>query len=1355
VADRWDLVDDYGLLHLADHLAGQADDPEFRDELYRLISASFMREKQRRFGSNRAFADDVVHLIDTARAKEPVDIAEEMRGCLVAATLSSLVTPLPPGTLELLVRAGDDGRALALAEMISDPARRSDAYRTIGERLLGQADVDAARAAVRLALSAASSVEDSDDAARRGLRAESVAGVVPLLVAVGEADQARDAVEAAERAASSPAPLRSVARALAELGDADRATKVAAEIGDEEVRAEALCDVAAVLVRHGDKSRAIELVRQAEATVRSVFEPAWRVRVLASAAEVLAAAGRRKQAADLRIRSFADISEIDDAHEQTVELTRLAYDAARLREPKAALEVVARITDHEGRIVALAEVAAGHAGSTPAAAVEVGEEALAHVDVLEQGWRRRSVRSRLAEAFARAGELDRALAIVEESADWFGSAQALTNIGSALIERGDAAAAGTVAEQALDVLLHATADDWAHEEDVEISIGTLEGLSPPGASPDWLEDDPDDWGPSTIQAVLARVLDSSASVREESRRARALVGVGVVLADAGLAERALEIADEAVGGVRVEDSGERDIALRVMAVALARVGDVDRARSVVDRLADVERVAGLEEIAAQQGSEPPKVRRQRRRRGPPSAKTGGPAPAISGGLDDAVREALSRGDGRERAAALGCLATDLSDAGRHQEALDVGDLAISEVRGAPLLAVGTSTLLRVCLALAEAGELEDAGRVVAAITEPAPRAEALAKVAAAEARAGRDDLALATVERARAALENVSDDTRGATSLALLPALVAVGDVKRAQALAESMEEDDRLRARTVMALALAERGDHRRALRLVELIGERDNGEALIGVTRVVVRARRWSTLRSLVESARPYWSDRARVVVVEALAGSADMRQAVALADEVGDNDFAVEAFAALALGFTAAGKQAKATEVAQRALAVTEPDFAAGYALVAHAFAAVGDRQAALAAVKQAQAALRPNDYDDFAVAKTQGQIACALARLGQKRRAVAAARRALAAAGAVLSHDRTPVPQVLGALGAVDTEDSWVGPPLRAAARAVVAAGMVEEALPSPDTTPGDEFDRWHGQQVGLAMSLALAADGQVVEAIEVAGGLAAEHRVDALSLLSRMLARSGQAEAAQTAAQRCLTVAEGGGLAGWRAAIAGEIAVVAARAGETERARALLAEVDDSYWLFDAVPAVARAAAERGDDDVALAIVALAEDEGSRASALGLVAEALAAGGRTATAVDVAEEALQVADEAATGSDRVDVLVRAAGALQRAERRDRALVAASRAVAVIREEFDEDERPSALDAVGLALAYPSVVSSGVEVVRAEVESARWRSREAVFSALRDGAEPLAVLDGGVTLGKVCEAVADVEEWWSDA
>ncbi len=122
---NWGNVEDYGLLHLAVHLHALKDVEAYRQQLYELLCKSFMLEKFARYGSYQSFASDVVLAIDTACAEKPSNMMQVVRGCLIYATLGSLVTNVPLEMLSALVMVGQVTRAMDFAILILDPMKQT------------------------------------------------------------------------------------------------------------------------------------------------------------------------------------------------------------------------------------------------------------------------------------------------------------------------------------------------------------------------------------------------------------------------------------------------------------------------------------------------------------------------------------------------------------------------------------------------------------------------------------------------------------------------------------------------------------------------------------------------------------------------------------------------------------------------------------------------------------------------------------------------------------------------------------------------------------------------------------------------------------------------------------------------------------------------------------------------------------------------------------------------------------------------------------------------------------------------------------------------------------------------------
>ena len=231
-----------------------------------------------------------------------------------------------------LARAGITDEALAVAERIEDRWERARALVGVAGVLVGVGDSDRAR---RVAEKAASTVERIEDPwdhmvavlGSAGVLA-TVAGVLArvagVLVGVGDSDRAR---RVAEKAASTaerihalweriPAlvevtsalaraagVLARVTGALAEVGNTDRARRVAEtavstteRIEDPEARVRALVEVAAALAEVGNTDRARRVAEKATSTAERIEKPQERARALVEVVSALAQAGKTDEA---------------------------------------------------------------------------------------------------------------------------------------------------------------------------------------------------------------------------------------------------------------------------------------------------------------------------------------------------------------------------------------------------------------------------------------------------------------------------------------------------------------------------------------------------------------------------------------------------------------------------------------------------------------------------------------------------------------------------------------------------------------------------------------------------------------------------------------------------------------------------------------------------------------------------------------------------------------------------------------------------------------------------------------------------------------------------------------------------
>ena len=229
------------------------------------------------------------------------------------------------GVAGVLVGVGDSDRARRVAEKatstverIEKPRERARALVEVVDALARAGDPDRVRLIAVNAVDAAERIED------RWERVRALVGVVDALVRVGDSDRAR---RVAEKAASTaerihalweriPAlvevtsalaraagVLARVTGALAEVGNTDRARRVAEtavstteRIEDPEARVRALVEVAAALAEVGNTDRARRVAEKATSTAERIEKPQERARALVEVVSALAQAGKTDEA---------------------------------------------------------------------------------------------------------------------------------------------------------------------------------------------------------------------------------------------------------------------------------------------------------------------------------------------------------------------------------------------------------------------------------------------------------------------------------------------------------------------------------------------------------------------------------------------------------------------------------------------------------------------------------------------------------------------------------------------------------------------------------------------------------------------------------------------------------------------------------------------------------------------------------------------------------------------------------------------------------------------------------------------------------------------------------------------------
>jgi len=71
---------------------------------------------------------------------------------------------------------------------------------------------------------------------------------------------------------------------------------------------------------------------------------------------------------------------------------------------------------------------------------------------------------------------------------------------------------------------------------------------------------------------------------------------------------------------------------------------------------------------------------------------------------------------------------------------------------------------------------------------------------------------------------------------------------------------------------------------------------------------------------------------------------------------------------------------------------------------------------------------------------------------------------------------------------------------------------------------------------------------------------------------------------------------------------------------------------------------------------------------------------------------------------------------------------------------------------ALSTVAQAMAQVGQDTKALQVLRNAFRTSRLALRQSVFEVLKNGAGTLAAIDKGQTLGKIYEAIQEVDGWW---
>jgi len=353
----WDnekKVDDYGLRHLTTHLynvvqiVSTHEDVEqiktYSEELYGLICKPLMEAKFSRFGSHQAFSEDVKLSIATAQSETPSNLVQEVRGSLLYSTLGSFATDVPPEILGAMTSMGQVSKAKSYASLILDPEKQSRAYQQIGEALLAQAKVEEARKLILTALTITEGIEYN--------RSTRLNELLPALAQLAESDRLLAAARTIKDEHDLGELLSKFVPLLTQLEHFDQALVIAQAIPRNWIKGKAFSTLAQALAEAEDKQRLNTLLENIETRPADWLETS----LLSAMAEAFTQI--RDQTGLDRILSIVD--KLTEAVQQDTEVRSLAKVLTVVKDPvrlNHLLEAVKRIENEFLQVNALNEIA--------------------------------------------------------------------------------------------------------------------------------------------------------------------------------------------------------------------------------------------------------------------------------------------------------------------------------------------------------------------------------------------------------------------------------------------------------------------------------------------------------------------------------------------------------------------------------------------------------------------------------------------------------------------------------------------------------------------------------------------------------------------------------------------------------------------------------------------------------------------------------------------------------------------------------------------------------------------------------------------------------------------------------------
>lgn len=520
----------------------------------------------------------------------------------------------------VFVKAGDIGKALEVAAVIPWPHYRSNALTEIAHALIQSGDIlhalrvaytipeDDQRARMLIEIASRQTRAERQETLSKALEAahtiadehysnETLFAVASLLAQRGDHNRALETINAMShnvdqyQTVSKNAALDKIARVFAKAGDHDRAEQAINAISSEEYRPAIWAEIAAEIVvtqaQTGDFDNALE-------TAHTI---PWEYRE--AALLKIASYQTTSERLPLLNDALAIASTIADKRHRTNVLQDIASAFVQSGDVQKATEIIQAIPDADAQAYGFQHIAFLLAGSEQKTALNRAWEIAS--SITEEPNRSYSL-SQLAESFAKAGDLHRALEIAKAIlADDSSQVGALTKIASYAIGSEQIALLDEALER-VKASVDAKSRNWdiADVASAYARAGYIEkALDIVSAIPE--EDDRSNalgWVVleipcSEVQRMLNRILGIANSVSDYNRRAETLPEITFAIAQIGDVDTALEVANA------IPEEWVRAYALAAMVTALTEAGDINRALETACTITSERDLSGaLSEIAS-------------------------------------------------------------------------------------------------------------------------------------------------------------------------------------------------------------------------------------------------------------------------------------------------------------------------------------------------------------------------------------------------------------------------------------------------------------------------------------------------------------------------------------------------------------------------------------------------------------------------------------------------------------------------------------------------------------------------------------------------------------------------------------